>query len=103
MSSLIDPKNVFVIIPAFNEERMIREVLQNLLPFRYMIVIIDDGSVKRLDVLLHDLPLWLVRHPVNLRQGAALQTGIDFALRNKAEYIVTFDADGQHEAAEIEK
>jgi len=39
---------------------------------------------------------WVVSHPINLGQGAALQTGIEFALANDAEFVVTFDADGQH-------
>src|SRR5690606_171173 len=43
----------------------------------------------------------VVRHPVNLGQGAALQTGIEYALSLGAEYIVNFDADGQHDSSEI--
>jgi glycosyltransferase involved in cell wall biosynthesis len=43
----------------------------------------------------------VVRHPVNLGQGAALQTGLEFALCEGADVIVTFDADGQHRAADI--
>ena len=47
--------------------------------------------------LLPELPsLHFLRHPVNLGQGAALQTGIQFALGHGARYLVTFDADGQH-------
>jgi glycosyltransferase involved in cell wall biosynthesis len=45
----------------------------------------------------------VVRHPVNLGQGAALQTGIDYALHQGADVIVTFDADGQHRASDIER
>ncbi len=100
---MTNPEKVFVVIPAFNEERVIRDVLLKLLPFHYNIVVVDDGSMTKLDSLLKNMPVYLLCHPVNLGQGGALQTGIDFALRNKAEYIVTFDADGQHEAAEIEK
>jgi glycosyltransferase involved in cell wall biosynthesis len=45
--------------------------------------------------------VWLVTHPVNLGQGAAIQTGIDFALAHGAAYLVTFDADGQHRPDDI--
>jgi polyprenyl-phospho-N-acetylgalactosaminyl synthase len=45
----------------------------------------------------------LLRHKINLGQGAALQTGIDFALKYNPSYIVTFDADGQHSADDIDK
>ena len=44
----------------------------------------------------------MIRHPVNLGQGAALQTGIEYALREGADVIVTFDADGQHRVADID-
>ena len=44
----------------------------------------------------------MIRHPVNLGQGAALQTGIEYALREGADVIVTFDADGQHRVANID-
>jgi glycosyltransferase involved in cell wall biosynthesis len=47
------------------------------------------------------MPLIYLRHPINLGQGAALQTGMEYAYENGAEYVVTFDADGQHNFEEI--
>ena len=49
------------------------------------------------------LPVYYIRHLSNLGQGAAIRTGMELALKKKAAYIVTFDADGQHEAGDIEK
>jgi polyprenyl-phospho-N-acetylgalactosaminyl synthase len=103
MSSPINTKNAFVIIPAYNENTIIESVIRQLLPFKYSIVVVDDGSAKSLAPLLNTLPVYFIRHKINLGQGAALQTGIDFALSKKAKYIVTFDADGQHQAIDIEK
>jgi polyprenyl-phospho-N-acetylgalactosaminyl synthase len=103
MSSPINTKNVFVIIPAYNENTIIESVIRQLLPYKYNIVVVDDGSAKSLAPLINELPVYLIRHKINLGQGAALQTGIDFALSKKAGYIVTFDADGQHQATDIEK
>lgn len=103
MFSPTDPKEVFVIIPAYNEEQVIEKVLRELLPLHYSLVVVDDGSVMDLRQLLKVLPVYVLRHNVNLGQGAALQTGIQFALTKKAKYIVTFDADGQHQPSDIEK
>lgn len=96
MSLRTSTKDVFVIIPAYNETEVIEKVLQGLLPFHYSIVVVDDGSSVNLQKLISHLPVYIVRHKVNLGQGAALQTGIGFALSKGAAYIITFDADGQH-------
>ena len=99
----INTRDVFVIIPAYNEEKVIGKVLRDLSPMHYSIVVVDDGSVQELGELLKGFPVFLLRHKVNLGQGAALQTGIAFALSKKAKFIVSYDADGQHQAADIEK
>ena len=103
MSQPTDPRAIFVIIPAYNENEVLRAVIKDLLPYHYQLVVIDDGSAVPLNRLLDKLPVYLLRHPVNLGQGAALQTGIEFALGKKARFIVSFDADGQHQAADIQK
>lgn len=95
-------KSVFVVIPAYNEGRAIRPVVQSLLALTYSVVVIDDGSGDDTWEILNSLPVYAVRHPVNLGQGAALQTGMTFALRQGARIIVHFDADGQHNAEDIE-
>jgi polyprenyl-phospho-N-acetylgalactosaminyl synthase len=96
------PEKVFVIVPAFNESLVIRQVIDQLSTCRYTIIIVDDGSRQKLGSSL-DLRsgIHLLRHEVNLGQGAALQTGIDYSLKNGAEFIVTFDGDGQHDAKDL--
>ncbi|HEX2628808.1 MAG TPA: glycosyltransferase family 2 protein [Chitinophagaceae bacterium] len=95
---------VYIVIPAFNEQEVIRDVLNSLLQYPYTIVVVDDGSTPSLKEPLSDIhDITYIRHKVNLGQGAALQTGIDYALRHNADYIVTFDADGQHSPTDIEK
>jgi len=103
MFTPIDHLSVFVIIPAYDEKEVIKSVIDDLLPHNYKLVVIDDGSSTSLYPLLQNKPVYFLRHKVNLGQGAALQTGIEFALSKGAEYIVTFDADGQHDANDIEK
>lgn len=103
MSNHIDSRKVFVIIPAYNENEVITSVIEDLLPLNYQIIVIDDGSEMPLQSLLNHFPVTVLRHKVNLGQGAAIQTGIEYALLKNSQYIVTFDADGQHSAGDIEK
>lgn len=94
-------QNTWVIIPAFNEDEVLREVVSEVVRAGYSVAIIDDGSTTPSKTYLTGLDCLVVRHPMNLGQGAALQTGIDVALARGASCIVTFDADGQHRTEEI--
>ena len=93
---------VWVVIAAYNEASVIGRVINEVKRRGYTVVVVDDGSSDRTAEASAPAHV-LVRHPINLGQGAALQTGIDFALESGADVIVTFDADGQHRAADIEK
>lgn len=93
--------SVIVVIAAFNEEQMIATVVADLRGNGWPVVVVDDGSHDATGVLARRAGATVVTHPVNLGQGAALQTGLDFALSRAADIIVTFDADGQHSAADI--
>lgn len=95
------PNSVYVIMPAFNEGRVIQNTLRTLLPYGYRVVVVDDGSSDQTPSVLKTVPVYTLRHPINLGSGAALQTGMCFALRQGAEYLVHFDADGQHRAEDI--
>lgn len=103
MSNPIDPKKIFVVIPVFNETEVIRQVVNGLISLNYKVVLVDDGSDIPVISQLAGLPIHVLRHPVNLGQGAALQTGIEYAISKDADYIVSFDADGQHQTADIPK
>lgn len=94
-------ERVFVIIAAFNEARMIGSIAAQVRRIGYSTVVVDDGSKDGTRQEAIRAGALVVEHPFNLGQGAALQTGIDFALRRGAEFIVTFDADGQHSSFDI--
>ncbi len=95
-------QNIYIVIPAFNEAASIGKVIQDLFSFGYKnIVVVDDGSTDKTAEIVKKFNIFLIRHPVNMGPGAAIKTGIDFALLNGADIIVTFDADGQHLARDI--
>lgn len=93
---------VFIIVPAYNEGRALKATLENLRSYRHVVVVVDDGSQDDTAAVAAQFPVHLVRHAINLGQGAALQTGMTYALERGARYIVHFDADGQHNPAEID-
>jgi len=94
--------SIYVIIPSFNEGPVLRRGLEPLLASDYEIVVVDDGSSDNTLEILRHLEVHAIRHPVNLGQGAALQTGMDYAIACGADIVVHFDADGQHQASEID-
>lgn len=90
-------KDTAIVIPAFNEEKVLAGVLNNVLSAFENVICVDDGSTDESSLEIQKTFAILVSHPMNLGQGAALQTGIEAALKIKqVEYIVTFDSDGQH-------
>jgi glycosyltransferase involved in cell wall biosynthesis len=81
-----------------NEAAVIQEVLAGLRARFPVVVCVDDGSTDGTADLAAETGVTVLRHATNLGQGAALQTGITFALRaTRCRYLVTFDADGQHD------
>lgn len=90
-----------MVIAAYNEGRVIREVVREVVRKGWHVVVVDDGSRDDTAAAATMPGAVVLRHAVNLGQGAALQTGIDYALRRGAREIVTFDADGQHAVEDI--
>lgn len=93
--------NLWVVIPAYNEGTVVAAVVHGLRKIYPNIVVVDDRSFDDTGALARSEGAIVLRHPINLGQGAALQTGISYALNRGAEYIVTFDADGQHQVEDI--
>ncbi len=93
--------NTWIVIAAYNEAAVIERVVADVRRRGYRVVVVDDGSVDGTAKAAAKGGAVVVEHPVNLGQGAALQTGIEFALGEGADHVVTFDADGQHRATDI--
>lgn len=94
--------DVWIVVPAFNEAAVIGEVIADVRSVFDHVVCVDDGSSDDTGALALRAGAHLVRHPVNLGQGAAIQTGVEYA-RNQpgGEVFVTFDADGQHRVKDV--
>lgn len=104
MDKATENRDTWLIIPCYNEGPVIQEVIENARQTFPNVVAVNDGSKDASAELIHAAGAWLVDHPVNLGQGAALQTGIEFARSQPgAKYFVTFDADGQHQVHDVQR
>ncbi len=92
---------VWIVIAAYNEGSRLDGTLRSLKTVDAEIVVVDDGSSDATRSVAANHPVWVLSHPINCGQGAALRTGIAFALNRGAHVIVTFDGDGQHDARDI--
>jgi polyprenyl-phospho-N-acetylgalactosaminyl synthase len=93
--------NVWVVMAAYNEAKVIADVVADVKSTGHRVVVVDDGSRDDTAERAAAAGAIVIRHPINLGQGAALQTALDFAVAQGADFIVTFDADGQHRADDI--
>jgi polyprenyl-phospho-N-acetylgalactosaminyl synthase len=94
-------KRTVIIIPVYNEAKVIRAVLHDVEKKFNYIVCVNDGSRDNSASEIAKTSAYLIEHPINMGQGAALQTGIEFARQLPVDYFVTFDADGQHNLNDV--
>jgi len=100
-------KPLLVIIPAYNEEKNIGPFLEKLLctlPAEEAdILVIDDASTDRTARIAEDMGCIVVTNVFNLGYGSGLQTGYKYALNHGYDFVIQMDADGQHDACNIER
>ena len=96
-------RKIFVVIPAYNEEKRIGGVIKKTKIYTKNIIVVDDGSRDNTYEVAEKLKVVVVRHPVNLGKGAALKTGCEIAVRKGADIIILIDSDGQHNPHQIPK
>ena len=94
-------RNTAIIIPVYNEEKVIKRVVESVLKSFKYVVCVNDGSCDGSAREIAKTSAMLVNHPINMGQGAALQTGIECAKDLPVDFFVTFDADGQHRLEDV--
>ncbi len=94
---------VVCVIPAYNEEHNILQVIRDVKPLVNEIVVVDDNSTDNTKNILRGEGVILLHHIINRGQGAALETGDKYAIDNGADIVIHFDADGQFNANDIKK
>ncbi|MCL1840237.1 MAG: glycosyltransferase family 2 protein [Propionibacteriaceae bacterium] len=90
-----------IIVPAHNEAAVIEATIREVREVFAHVICVDDGSSDDTSTQARQGGARVLRHPVNLGQGAALQTGIEYALTLPVEYFCSFDADGQHRVEDV--
>ena len=96
---------MWIVIPAYNEEKIIQSVLREIQAAGYHnIIVVDDVSTDATYTKAREMPgIIALRHKLNRGKGAATKTGIEVAKLRGADIIVTLDGDGQHNPLDIEK
>ncbi len=96
-----DFSDTWLIVPVYNEAQVVADVVKNARSVFPNIVCVDDCSTDNSGRKSLRGGATVLRHPINLGQGAALQTGLSYALKQPgAKYFVTFDSDGQHRVSD---
>ena len=93
---------IFIVIPAFNEEKRLGRLLKELADQKLQAVVVDDGSLDDTFKIASKYCKFVLHHKANLGKGEALKTGCDFAFNNGAGGVILMDADGQHLSKDIE-
>jgi polyprenyl-phospho-N-acetylgalactosaminyl synthase len=102
MATINGNSDVWIVVPAYNEASAIGDVVADLRVQFANVVVVDDGSRDDTAAVALRAGAHTVRHPVNLGQGAAIQTGVEYArARPGAAVFATFDADGQHRVSDV--
>ncbi|MDP2920778.1 MAG: glycosyltransferase family 2 protein [Candidatus Omnitrophota bacterium] len=100
---MIDMKNIYIIIPTYNEARTIGAIVSQLDQRGFRVVVVDDGSGDRTVIDANRSGAELIIHSKNSGKGRCIREGMDHALKNGCEAVITMDGDGQHSLADIDK
>ncbi len=101
--------DVYLVVPAYNEEKTVSEIIEGIANEGYNVILVNDGSEdKTLELAINSKrkypnKIFIVSHMINRGLGATLNTGMETAIKKDAKYIITFDADGQHAIEDIPK
>jgi len=94
---------IFIVIPLFNEEKHVNNVIKEVLNYKLPVVAVDDGSKDNSFNVASKFKITNLRHEINLGKGAAMKTGADYAFSKGADAVVFMDSDGQHAPTDLQK
>lgn len=97
---------IYIVIPLYNEEKHIANVLRSLNNYGLPVIVVDDGSKDNSGREVRSLKsknLTLLEHRINLGKGAALKTGTEYAFEHGADAVIFIDSDGQHNPDDLGK
>lgn len=105
MSRNVAPKEVLIVIPAYNEGQTIEKLMDQLeapeISSFADVVVVDDGSLDNTYYVVKKRKHALITHVYNLGYGCALQSGYKYAVRGGYKYVIQMDADGQHDVCNV--
>jgi len=93
---------ICIIIPGYNESKMIGQVVMKAYQIINDVIVIDDGSKDNTAQVAQDSGAIVIKHDLNKGKGAALKTGFDYAIKNEYDAVITMDSDGQHDPDDIQ-
>ncbi len=92
---------IWIVVPAYNEQGTVRTVIKNILKIVPTILVVDDASTDKTSQYLEDLPITTIYNKINLGYTKSIEKGLRHAFEHGADYAITFDADGQHLAKDL--
>ena len=109
MNNLTNSKElkIAILIPAYNEEKYIYDVIRNCFRYKIDIIVVNDGSTDNTEKVVgsisqpEDFKIILINHPQNRGKGESLKTGFNYIISNNYKGVITIDGDGQHNTDEI--
>ncbi len=94
---------IYLVIPAYNEEETIGKVLKGVLNYLKNIIVVNDCSSDHTGKILNNFPIIIINNKKNIGYAKTLEVGVKKAFISGADYVITFDADGQHRADNLKE
>ncbi|MEG2071343.1 MAG: glycosyltransferase family 2 protein [Bacteroidales bacterium] len=92
-----------LIIPTYNNEKTVQQVVEEVKQYHLHVILVNDGSTDRTHQLIKEMEVEWIEYPHNKGKGYALKQGFKRAVALGYRYAITIDSDGQHYASDIPK